>query len=551
MITRLSVKDYAIIRELDLPLKPGLTVITGETGAGKSILVKALGLALGGKALKTDLRSGQERAVVEVEHRESQETFLFRRVISRSGRTRSFINDEPIKETPYRLRAKGVADFHGQHEQQYIMDSETHIDFLDSFCNHEAQVEEIKTCCQTILEKQKQLDQMVTQLASSANERALLEFQIQEIDSVHPEIGEDIELSRELKTLSHMDELVEAVAGMKLMLVEGDQSIYQKLSDTMQSLERLSRYDESLRPLRQLFDQAAITIQEATAALVQHVNELDHDPARLRDIEERLGSIETLKRKYGGSLEAVQEFRQNAEKTFSRLEHLDEDIALLKKELTWLLDKYRSMAVQLHQTRREYSGKLETAIEKEMATLNMPDARFRVELTLEKDDNSPLVVDANKVKIGQKGFDKVVFLLSANPGEDPKPLQYIASGGEISRIMLAIKSVLQANDPVETLIFDEIDSGISGQAAEKVAESLHRLSREKQVLCITHLPQIASRADHHLYVQKQVTGNQTEVRFSYLTAEEKVQAVAELFSGAMVTDETRSTAKKFLDMARG
>lgn len=551
MIKRLLIKDYAILRELELPLKAGLTVITGETGAGKSILVKALGLALGGKALKTDLRSGQDRAVVEIEEQSGNQTVVLRRVVSRNGRTRSFINDEPIPEAQYRHRTKPFADFHGQHEQQYIMDSNTHIDFLDSYCGQETRVDQIKDCFQTMVEKQKTLNILREKQENVSNQRALLEFQIQEIDAVNPSGKEDIALGQEFKTLSHVDELIETIHGMKQSLVENDQSVYQQLSAAIQELERLGRFDESLRPMKELLDQAAIAIQDAGAALIQHVDTLDHNPARLREIEDRLGAIESLKRKYGGSLAAVLKYKQQAEKEYSQLEHIDEEIKHLEKELARLTNEYQQLALDLHRKRVKSANLLEAAIEQEMVKLDMPDATFQVNLAVEKDNNSTLEIEGQRLKVGPKGFDQVVFLLSANPGEEPKPLQYIASGGEISRIMLAIKSVLQADDPVETLIFDEIDSGISGQAAEKVADSLHRLAEQKQVICITHLPQIASHADHHLYVQKRVSGQQTEVCFKYLSPPEKVEAIAELFSGAVVTNETLSSARKFLELARG
>ncbi len=548
MIKRIYIKDFAIIREAEVLLKNGLTVITGETGAGKSILLKSLGIALGGKAEKTDVRSGQSQSVVETELTDEK---IYRRLISKGGRTRSFIDDEPLVESEYREAVQLLADFHGQHEQQYIMNSKTHIDFLDRFCKAEMMVEKIDTIYNHLMDNIHSLKAAKSKLENASNEKELLQFQVQEIEAVSPDIDEDISLGKEFKRLNHMDELVSTVQRLNQSLTEHDHSIYRQLSSALSELENLSKYDESILSFIESMKQASVSIQDASANLIQYADGVESDPNRLEEVEERLHAIESLKRKYGGSIETVQDFVQTAGEKLKDLSGLGEKIDGLESEQKLLIHQYQKMADTLHNQRVKMAKAISKQIEDEMAKLNMAGATFEVTINTKSEVDSPIKKDGNRVKFGPKGYDKVEFFLSANPGEIPKPLTKVASGGEVSRIMLAIKSVLKKSDPIETLIFDEIDSGISGQAAEKVAEALADLSEEKQVICITHLPQIASKADHHLYVHKKIKNEQTDVEVRYLTESEKVEAIAELFSGESISVEGISSAKHFRSQARG
>ncbi|MDP6338912.1 MAG: DNA repair protein RecN [Candidatus Marinimicrobia bacterium] len=551
MIKRIYIKDFAIISELSLPLKNGLTVITGETGAGKTILLKSLGITLGVKADKTDVRSGQTQAVVEAELFIDGQSKIFRRLISKGGRTRSFINDEPIAEPQFREAAQPLADFHGQHEQQYIMDSATHIDFLDSFCNSEPQIEKTASVYNDLSAVISELEKAITLRENSANQKELLQFQVQEIQAIDPKIDEDIELGKEFKRLNHMDELITTIQGLNQSLTEHDHSIYQQLSSTINELGRLSKYDETLNAFIELIDQASVSIQDVSAEMIQYAESMEHDPLHLKEIEERLQAIEGLKRKYGGSVEAVRSFIRESEQELAELSGLDEKIVELESEKAYLKSRYQKQADQLSEIRNESAQKLSSKIESEMARLNMAGAKFQVQINHIQDADSFIHHNNKPVKFGPKGFDKIEFYLSANPGEIPKPLVKVASGGEVSRIMLSIKSVLKKSDPVETLIFDEIDSGISGQAAEKVGDALEKLSQDKQVVCITHLPQIASRAKHHLYIHKRIKNEQTEVEVRYLNDEEKVQAITELFSGEFVAAKGITSQQELRSQARG
>ena len=551
MIQRLFIKNFAILNELSLPLKNGLTVITGETGAGKSLILKSLGIILGANGDKTDVRSGEEKAIVEVELTMDGQETIMRRLISKGGRIRSFIDDEPIAEQIYRDTVSTLADFHGQHEQQYIMNAATHIDFLDRFCDSDNLVQTIQATYLDLVQTMKELDLLIERQKGAENQKELLQFQIQEIQSIDPQIDEDINLGKEFKRLNHVEELVSTVQRLNQSLTENDHSIYRQLASAVNELNRLSKYDDTLNPYMESIQQASVTIQDASSDLIQHIDSLELDPSQLQEVEERLQAIESLKRKYGGSIELVQNYIQESKIELEELSGIDISISNLEEEKTHLINRYQKLADELNSVRDKYSTKIATEIEDEMVQLNMAGAKFEVRMDQKFEKSSAIIFDGNPVRYGSKGYDQVEFFLSANPGEVPKPITKIASGGEVSRIMLGIKSVLKKYDPVETLIFDEIDSGISGQAAEKVSEALEKLSTDKQVICITHLPQIASRADHHLYIDKTMKEDKTSVNARYLNHEEKLTAIAKLFSGDSVTKEGITSAQQFMDQARG
>ena len=550
MIKKLFIKDFAIIKELEIPLKNGLTVITGETGAGKSILLKALGFALGAKSDKTYVRSGQEQSVVEVEVQTNKDS-IYRRLLSKGGRSRSFVNDEPTIDINYKSLVKVIADFHGQNEQQYILNSNTHIDFLDSYCKSEELVKKIEFIFSNLSKTIDLLNKAKIQQETASNQKELLKFQLNEINSISPQENEDVRLGVEFKRLNHIDELISTLQNMNQSLTEHDHSIYRQLISTLNDLERLSNYDKNLGTFIDSLKQASISIQDASVSLFQYAENIDNDPEQSKIIEDRLQEIESLKRKYGGSIESIFTFKSQAEVQLESLSGLDQKIIDLEEERYLLVTQYQKIADQLHESRINNAIKLSKEIELEMSELNMAGSTFEILINTKPNSESLINFNQERIAFGSKGYDTIEFFLSANPGELPKPLVKVASGGEVSRMMLAKKSVLKKSDPVETLIFDEIDSGISGQAAEKVALSLEALAKNKQVLCITHLPQIASRAHHHMYISKKINNNQTDVVLNYLKEEEKLEAIAGLFSGENISVESISTVKEFREKARG
>lgn len=551
MIKQLSIKDFAIIPELEVDLHPGLTIITGETGAGKSILVRALNIALGARAARTDVRTGQQRSVVEVETWQDGQGLTCRRLVRPSGRTRSFLNDAPVPEGEFRQAVRGRADFHGQHEQQYIMDPGTHIEFLDRFCQLDEQVEEIQSVFQSRHDTLRRLEEGRVRRQASRERRELLSFQSREIELVNPRENEDSKLEQEFVTLNHVEELVEKVERFNRRFLEEDDSIYQQLVLAKRDLEQLLVVDPSIAPFLESLDQAAINLQDTAAGLRGHVSRMERDQQRLETIEERIQVLETLKRKYGGILAAVLDYHQEIKSELAELKGLGDSIGVLEQELEDLNRRYQSLADELHQGRATRAVELSRAVEATLEELHMPEARFIVVFSQEEDPTSGVHYGGAPVKLFPRGYDRVEFHLSANPGEDPKPLAKVASGGEVSRIMLGIKTVLRAIDPVDTLIFDEIDAGISGVAAERVAANLLKLSTTKQVICVTHLPQIAAKAQHHLEVTKTMQRNRTRVAVRYLDREERVRAIAELFSGEEVSAPGLDSVRQSLDEGHG
>ena len=529
MINKIYIKDYAIVRELDLPFFDGFTVITGETGAGKSLIVKALSLALGSKAEKTDVRSGQERSVVEVSLSNQKN---YRRLLSKGGRIKSYVDEEPLSEESYRELVYSFADFHGQNEQQLIMNSRTHIDFLDRFCKNENKLSAIEKIYNELIFTKEDLAKKLELSKQSNDKKDFLEFQLNEIQLISPKLNEDEELTAEFKRLNNSEETINAIQKLNQSLTEHDHSIYKQLYSAIDELEGLSKYDKKLSNFLDALKQSSMSIQESSSGLVEYLDQIESDPSKLSEVNDRLQSIESLKRKYGGSIESVIDHVEKIKTDLDELSGLNLTIEKLKSSLNELILKYSELADELSLNRSQMAKKLSSQIESTMEKLNMDGATFKVQIQQKSSQDETIKHNNLNVKFGPKGYDDVEFYLSANPGEAIKPLSKIASGGEVSRIMLSIKSVLKEDDPVQTLIFDEIDSGISGEAADKVANALKALSKEKQVICITHLPQIASLADNHLFVGKKVVDSKTYVDALYLNDDQKISAVAKLFSGS-------------------
>ena len=529
MINKIYIKDYAIVRELELPFFDGFTVITGETGAGKSLIVKALSLALGSKAEKTDVRSGQERSVVEVSLSNQKN---YRRLLSKGGRIKSYVDEEPLSEESYRELVYSFADFHGQNEQQLIMNSRTHIDFLDRFCKNENKLSAIEKIYNELIFTKEELAKKLELSKQSNDKKDFLEFQLNEIQLISPKLNEDEELTAEFKRLNNSEETINAIQKLNQSLTEHDHSIYKQLYSAIDELEGLSKYDSKLSNFLDTLKQSSMSIQESSSGLVEYLDQIESDPSKLSEVNDRLQSIESLKRKYGGSIESVIDHVEKIKIDLDELSGLDQTIEQLKSALNELISKYIELADGLSLNRSQMAKKLSSQIESTMEKLNMDGATFTVQIRQKPSQDETIKHNNVNVKFGPKGYDDVEFYLSANPGEAIKPLSKIASGGEVSRIMLSIKSVLKEDDPVQTLIFDEIDSGISGEAADKVANALKALSKEKQVICITHLPQIASLADNHLFVGKKVVDSKTYVDAMYLNDDQKISAVAKLFSGS-------------------
>lgn len=527
MIQRLYIKDFAIIDEIDIDLRPGLTVITGETGSGKSIILEALSVCLGAKADKIMVRNGSKRAIVETVFKKHS----YRRLISQEGRTKAFKNDEPITLGNLIKSDETKVDFHGQHDQQLILDSDRHIDYLDRYCGHEKEVANLSKLFFELSElrlKLKHLQQSATQMLEHLD---LLKFQANEIDSIDPKIDEDFLLDTTYKRLSHLEETLRTLRNLQASLTLGDQSITDQVAKSLHNIESLEKYDQEINKISILLQSSMIQLQEAGAEISIKLSESEFDPNELSLVEDRIQSLETLKRKYGGSIEAVIDKRKLIDQEVRAIRSTEDSEKDIMKMLNVKEQEFSKIAIDIHKRRIERSKGLSSKIESKMAELNMLDAKFEIRITQDRSDNGFITLNNKSYSHNPNGIDSLEFFLSANPGEPVKPLVNIASGGEVSRIMLAIKTVFQDVDPVETLVFDEIDSGISGQAAEKVAKQLLQLSSSKQIFCITHLSQIAKKADNHLHILKHVKDGITFVNVKYLNEIEAPRVIDQMFLG--------------------
>ena len=429
MIEHLSIKNFAIITKLEIPFHKGLTVITGETGSGKSILMEALQVGTGGKGKATHVMNGADRSVIEVSTGKDD----LRRIVYSSGRTKSYINDEPVAEAEFRKRIQKHVDFHGQHDQQYILDIQSHIQYLDRFAgvqNHSVRIQEIYHALRAAKMKLKQL---LTRKKRAEEKQELQRYQLQEIQSANLQPDEDAALEKEAVVLRHFDELMQTTRSANHHLLEADQSIINQLNTVRKSIEKLQRIDEAYIPYLKEIESAIVSLQESSTGMLQYVETLDHDPERLSEIEERLSVLEGLKRKYGGSLDAVIHMGEELQKANRQALNLDDEILSVTTEITGLETEFRKLADLLHQKRETCIPQLAEKMAKEMEQLNMPGVVFEINMK-QKEDNTGFVTCGSKpVEANESGYDLVEFYLSVNPGIPPKPLAKVASGGEISR----------------------------------------------------------------------------------------------------------------------
>mgnify|MGYP001258339233 CR=1 FL=1 len=527
MIKKINIKNYAIIKELEIPFKEGLTVITGETGSGKSLILEALGVSLGNKTHKMMIRNGEEKAIIETDFRNSK----IKRIVLKNGRTKSFYEGQPITLNNLRVHKDIKIDFHGQNDQQFIMNPESHIDYLDHYCGHVEKINHLKSIYVEI----KVLEEKLLFLEKTSDEinekRDFLNFQAKEIDSIALRQNEDVILHGKFKKLTHVKEIIDALNISNDKLFNKDDTVISQINHIKNIIISLEKYDPTLNKISLLLENSIINIQETQGEISNQLSSLDLEPEEIQFIEERLTSIESLKRKYGGSIESVLEKRDEIRINLKNADNPEKDQKSIVNQIIKLKNTFNVMATDIHESREKVGYDLSLEIQKTMRNLNMPESLFHIKIS-NSIENKSFVKYKNKFyQYNSKGFDSVEFYLSTNPGEPLKPLSLVASGGEVSRIMLAIKTVFEKIDPAKTLVFDEIDSGISGLAATKVASHLVELSKHKQVLCITHLAQIASQADHHLHIDKYTENHNTYVNFKYVTKKDRTNIMNKLFLG--------------------
>lgn len=569
MLRSLSIRNYALIEEIDIEFERGLNILTGETGAGKSILIDAMSLLLGERASTEIVRKGSEKAVVEgtfsslpqvislLEENDLDvlEHLIIRREISVKGQNRCFINDSPVPLALLKEVGDVLVDLHGQHDHQALLRPHTHIEFLDEFGGYWNLLADCRQSYQKLSSLVSKKREMEAQKNRLAEKRELYEFQIKEIDALDPQAGEEESLEAELRILENAEKLHERTSHLRQLLYEGEGSVHDTLVEARKQIEWLSQIDPVFADPASEAKSAEIIVEELWKFVQSYNTKIEFNPEKLERIRERLGHLSLLKKKYGGSLDSLLEHRRKIGTELSLAENFDVGIEAISANIEEERKLCSEAAQKLTLKRLEAARQIEKSIVAALADLGIASAKFSVSIQHTPStgrDGNPAAEEAY-VKVGKdylqatpRGIDFVEFFLSTNVGEDVEPLAKVASGGEVSRVMLALKSALAKSDKIPLLIFDEIDVGVSGRIGQAVGLSLKKLSALHQIIAITHLPQIAGLADTHFAVEKMENGKRTTTRLRKLDVDERVREVAKLMSGEKITEAGLKSARELM-----
>jgi DNA repair protein RecN (Recombination protein N) len=558
MLHELSITNFAIIDELHVSFADGLNIISGETGAGKSILIGAVSLLLGDRATAEMIRTKMDSATVEalfniqnnklLQEKLSGmgfspgEELVIRRVISRSGKNRVQINGQMATLANLARISESLINICGQHEHQVILCAENHLDILDEFGGFPAQ----RRAYEVIYSRYQQICGRIEKLEELRRHREektdLIEFQLTEIKNLNPQAGEDAALAEEKKVLSNVQKLADWTDRAYSLLYAESGCINAQLKEVLARIGDIRKIDAGLSLSLSELENSYAVLQEAALVLRDYRGKLVFDPERLAAIDERLDAINRLKRKHGGTLEALLIRKRGLEEELQQATGMEEELLKLQHEKDGAVRELRDKAMELSRLRTQAAVRLKEAVDAEIHDLNMPHAGFFVQFLHRCSEE--------EISYGPKGGDVIEFYLTANAGEDPKALNRIASGGELSRIVLALKNVLSQTGSVATLVFDEVDSGIGGATAEIVGRKLHEISAHHQVICITHLPQIASFGGHHLLVTKQVSGGLTSAMVEEIDEQRKIEEIGRMLGGVDVTETAKDHAREMLAAAK-
>jgi DNA repair protein RecN (Recombination protein N) len=570
MLSELRIENFAIINQLELSFKDGLVIVTGETGAGKSILLDAIMTLVGGRVDTSMVRSGANRAVLEAVFKmpvetkmeihevlaregldESEDFVTLGREIRAEGRTVARVNGRSVNVGLLKELGLFLVDIHGQAEHLSLLDVHSHLGFLDRFADDAAELAEYKSRFQTLTAIRKELHEVQQMEQEAAKRTELLNFQAQEIETATLKEGEDVELEQERNRLANAESLSTSAQQALLLLDEGSPespAISDLLGQSVQLLSSLARTDPSRQTLYEQADAAAAQISEISRDLRGYMDEIEFNPHRLEQVENRLELIHQLKRKYGSSIPEVIAFGKSAREQLETIEHAQERIEELTAQETQVESALSQAAEALSEKRKVAGEVLGQKVETELDDLSMKGARFSTAVEYGLDEAGIALSDGRKVTFDGMGIDKVEFMIAPNPGEGLKPLVKIASGGETSRLMLALKNVLADADFVPTLIFDEIDQGIGGRVGSVVGEKLWNLARNHQVMCVTHLPQLASFGDQHYHVRKLINEGRTMTEVENLDDNGRIVELASM-SGS-VSESNLNAARELLVQAK-
>lgn len=563
MLKELSIRNFAIIDDLSIRFEAGLSVLTGETGAGKSIIINAVNLILGSRASTEMIRTGAEaaelealfdirpgaaagRAAAEMGY-DLSDGLLVRRVISRADGSRVYVNGRAATLQILGAVTENLASISGQHAHQGLLKEEQHLIILDQFAGLMPQRAAVAEFYHEILPQLKRLKELKARRARQAELNDLLRFQCQEIEAAGLQAGEDRELELERLRLKNAGALYEAVNAGIEGLYSGSGSAVERLSEVRRTLEKMGRIDPALGPSSEACAEVIYRVEDVVERLRAYLKSVEINEGRLEAVEARLDQLNRLKRKYGGSLEAVLEKQAQSAAELADIENIGAEIEAAEARLAERHARISKQAGRLSKSRREAAKRFTAQVAAELATLKMDGTEFGVQLSATPaDPQADVHLTVNGCAVSESGIDRAVFTMAPNVGETLKPLAAIASGGELSRVVLALKSILAHTESIATIVFDEVDAGIGGAVAEVVGRKLAELARHHQVICITHLPQIAKFGTHHFRISKQVAGGRTRTAITPLSAAERTSEMARMLGGEKITRVTLEHAKELL-----
>lgn len=555
MLQELSIKDFAIIDKIQISFQPKMTVLTGETGAGKSIIIDALGLLAGGRGSTEFIRKGEKKAVIQglftlpreantynileeygIDSEDGQ--IILQRDLYRGGRNICRINGMMVNLATLRKVGETLIDIHGQNEHQELMKPENHIDLLDEY---DKKTSELRNQYQVVYQNYRKLK--VSMEKKEADEKAwaqrldMLNFQVKEIGEAGLKINEEDELVEEKNKLDNFQAIHDALE-LSYQILSGEKiDVVGNLGNAMNELSDVSDLSENLQEINTKISDAFYSLEDVARDISDELDSMEWNGERLNEIEERLELIHQLKRKYGDTIEDILHYHIRIVKELREMENAEQNSEKQERQLSEALEKVKELAIKLSKQRKKSAKKLEKMIHEQLSALYMDKAVFEVKFL-------------NNSKLYSKGIDKVEFYIQTNPGEEMGPLAKIASGGELSRIMLALKTIFSQKMGVTSIIFDEVDTGVSGRVAQAIAEKISQISNNSQVLCITHLPQVAAIADNHYYISKSVNDGRTETSLEELDEKQKIREIARMLSGSEITELTLKHAEELIKMSK-
>ncbi|MBU1078427.1 MAG: DNA repair protein RecN [Spirochaetes bacterium] len=567
MLDHLRIRNYALIEDLKINFQKGFNVLTGETGAGKSIIIGALNIILGEKASMENVRTGEEKAMIEamfdisnnlqvesilehsgIEH-ERGEMLILRREITVDKKSKNYVNSTPVPLSKLKEIGDFLVDIHGQHEHQSLLKINTHIELLDKFGHLEKEREELSISFEAYVQLKDTLEKLQMNEQEKTRLLELLKFSIEEIEIADLKAGEDIELDKEYNLLNNQEKLFQSVESSYNNLYGSESDLYSKLKETINILSDVEKYDSNIVSIKQNLEEAYYQVEDAVATLRDYKSSFQFSPERLESVIDRIELINKFKKKYGETVEKIVAYKEKSLMDLQAIEKSEEEIEKTKEAIRTKEGELNKLAVNLSGRRRVVAKLFEERIMEHLNDLDMQKSLFQVNIAYIEKPGGIVHIDEKQYKLSATGIDNIEFLIAPNVGEELKPLRKIVSGGEMSRIMLALKTVLNEVDKVNTLVFDEVDAGIGGKTSDVVGKKMDFLSRNKQVIVITHQAQISRYADKHFFILKEVVGDRTITRLKELSYDEKVQETARMIAGENITSTTLQHAKELIESA--